>query len=107
VTASARFGKRDVEEAVVAYLLTDEFQTSLAGNAASHFGLGVSSDLGEPGRETIEREAVRPGVCPEAARVHQRVLQTAEMVPVREFLRMVASESPQRLAVLLYNGDTV
>jgi len=32
---------------------------------------------------------------------------TREMVPVRDFLATVASESPQRVAVLLYQGEVV
>lgn len=41
------------------------------------------------------------------AEINMHFSLTQEMVPVREFLTMVVSESPQRLTVLLYQGDAV
>lgn len=116
VTASARFGKRDIEEAVVAYLMTDEFQTSLVGMRGrisdSDFRVISASRADKLLKEKLfERVfALRRRGFTSAfrnAEVDMHFSLRTEMVPVRDFLQMVASESPQRLAVLLYNGDTV
>jgi hypothetical protein len=41
------------------------------------------------------------------AEIDMHLSLSSEMVPVQDFLRIVASESPQRLTVLLDRGEVV
>lgn len=116
VYVSKKFRKRDIEEAVVARLLTGAFAEVLAEIrrkiAASEFRVISASRAERLMKEKLfERVfALRQRAFTSAfrnAEIDMHFSLTREMVPVRDFLATVASESPQRLAVLLYQGEVV
>ncbi|MGH9890708.1 MAG: hypothetical protein ACREA0_01730 [bacterium] len=113
---AGRFPKRDIEEAMVARLLADAYQESLTDIrqriAASKFRVISASRAERILQEKLfERVfALRQRAFTAAfrnAEIDMHLSLSAEMVPVQDFLRTVASESPQRLTVLLYRGDVV
>lgn len=114
VCVSAKFRKRDIEEAVVARFLTDAYAKALAGIrgkiAAAEFRVISASRADKLLKEKLfERVfALRQRAFTSAfrnAEIDMHFSLKREMVPVREFLAMVAAESPQRLAVLLERGE--
>ena len=116
VCVSKKFRKRDIEEAVVARLLTGAFTDVLAEIrrkiAAAEFRVISASRAEKLMKDKLfERVfALRQRAFTSAfrnAEIDMHFSLTREMVPVREFLATVASESPQRLAVLLYQGEVV
>ncbi len=116
VCVSKKFRKRDIEEAVVARLLTGAFTEVLAEIrrkiAASEFRVISASRAERLMKDKLfERVfALRQRAFTSAfrnAEIDMHFSLTREMVPVSDFLATVASESPQRLAVLLYQGEAV
>lgn len=114
VTAiSAKLGKRDVEEAVVATLLADApaFVTELREQISrSEFRVISASRADRVLKERLfERVfALRQRAFTSAyrnAEIDMHFSLSSEMTPIRDFLRRVSDESPQRLTVLLDRGD--
>lgn len=114
VCISAKFGKRDLEEAVVAVLMSNAFADTFADTrgriAASEFRVLSASRAERLLKEklfervfALRHRGFTSGFRNAEIDMHFSLAQ--EMVPVREFLRMVASESPQRLTVLLDRGE--
>ena len=114
VGVSSRFPKRDIEEAVVAKLLTTPSSGTLA-DIRTKIANSEFRVISAIRAETLMKEklfervfALRQRAFTAAfrnAEIDMHLSLTQEMVPVREFLRTVASESPQRLTVLLDRGE--
>jgi len=113
VAICAKLGKRDVEEAVVATLVSESgpFVTALRERiAASEFRVISASKAERVLKERLFDRvfALRQRAFTSAfrnAEIDMHFSLSAEMTPIREFLRRVAEESPQRLTVLLDRGD--
>ena len=114
--AAGKFPKRDVEEAMVARLLTDQYREVLLNVrqriANSQFRvISASRAVRILHEQLFERVfALRQRAFTSAfknAEIDMHLSLSTEMVPIQDFLRMVASESPQRLTVLLDRGEGV
>lgn len=107
---SAKFPKRDIEEAIVKKLLREAPGEAIghirARIAASEFRVISASRAERLMKEKLfERVfALRQRAFTSAFRnpeIDMHFSLTQEMMPIREFLALVAAESPQRLTVLL------
>lgn len=116
VAACGRFRKRDIEEAIVAYLLTPRFEDRFAPVRnrihESEFRVISASRAERLLKEKLFERVFalrRKGFASafKNAEVDMHFSLSTEMTPVRDFLRLVTTESPQRLAVLLYQGEAV
>ncbi len=114
VAVAAKFGKRDIEEAIVALLLTEAYRPVLEDVrrmiASSEFRVLSARRAEQLLKEKLFDRvfALRQRAFTAAyrnAEIDMHLSLTREMVPVREFLAAVASESPQRLTVLLDRGE--
>lgn len=113
VCTCGKLGKRDLEETVVGILMSDAFRETFSGIrssiAASEFRVLSASRAEQLLKQKLfERVfALRyPGFTRgfRNAEIDMHFSLLHEMIPVREFLRRVAEESPQRLTVLLDRG---
>jgi hypothetical protein len=113
VCICGKFGKRDLEETVVAVLMSETFAKTFADTCARIVGsefrvLSASRAEHLLKQKLFERVfALRyPGFTRgfRNAEIDMHFSLSREMVPVREFLGTVAAESPQRLTVLLDRG---
>lgn len=114
LTVATKFRKRDIEEAMVASLLTETNASQLSeirGRiAGSEFRV-----LSATRAERLLKEKLFERVFALRQRAFTKAFRNAEldmhfslkqeMVPVRDFLATVASESPQKLSVLLVLGE--
>ncbi len=114
LAVSGKFPKRDIEEAIVARMLTESYRDRVAPVrakiAASEFRVISASRAEQLLKEKLfERVfALRQrafNVAFRNAEIDMHLSLAQEMVPVRQFLSTVASESPQRLTVLLDRGE--
>lgn len=114
LAVAKKFPKRDIEEAIVARMLTETYRESIAPIrekiAGSQFRVISASRAEQLLKEKLfERVfALRQRAFTAAfrnAEIDMHLSLTQEMVPVRQFLSTVASESPQRLTVLLDRGE--
>lgn len=114
--AAGKFPKRDIEEAVVAHLLAEDYRMPLSDIrhriAGSQFRVISASRAERILQEKLfERVfALRQRAFTAAfrnAEIDMHLSLTSEMVPVQAFLSIVATESPQRLTVLLDRGEVV
>ena len=114
IATATKFPKRDLEEAVVARLLTPEYAALLDDIRrrilASEFRVLSASRAERLVKEKLfERVfALRQRGFTQAfrnAELDMHFSLARELTPVREFLSIVAAESPQRLTVLLDRGE--
>jgi hypothetical protein len=114
MATAARFPKRDLEEAIVARLLTPVYAEVLVDIrqriSASEFRVLSASRAEQLVKERLfERVfALRQRGFTQAfrnAELDMHFSLARELTPVREFLSIVAAESPQRLTVLLDRGE--
>lgn len=113
---AAKFPRRDIEEAIVQKLLSEEaggvIEEVRVRIAASQFRV-ISAGRAEKlmKEKLFERVfALRQRAFTSAfrnAEIDMHFSLTQEMMPIREFLALVAAESPQRLTVLLDRGEIV
>ncbi|MGH7392580.1 MAG: hypothetical protein ACREM3_24450 [Candidatus Rokuibacteriota bacterium] len=114
VAVATRFGKRDIEEAIVALLLTETYRPVLE-DVRQRIGASEFRVLSARKAEQLLKEklfdrvfALRQRAFTAAyrnAEIDMHLSLRREMVPVREFLAAVVAESPQRLTVLLDRGE--
>ena len=114
LAVSGKFPKRDIEEAMVARMCSEAYRGPVATIrekiSASEFRVISASRAEQLDKEKLfERVfALRQRAFTAAfrnAEIDMHLSLTREMVPVRQFLSTVASESPQRLTVLLDRGE--
>lgn len=113
VAISAKLGKRDVEEAAVATLVADA--PPLVGRLRERIAQSEFRVISASRAEHVLKErlfervfALRQRAFTSAfrnAEIDMHFSLSSEMTPIRDFLRRVSDESPQRLTVLLDRGD--
>jgi hypothetical protein len=114
VCIAARFGKRDTEEAIVEKLLGPEYAArfeDIRGQISRSEFRVVSASRAERLMKdrlfervfALRHRGFTRGFRNAEVDMHFSV--SRELIPVREFLALVARESPQRLTVLLDRGE--
>ena len=114
MATAAKFPKRDLEEAVVARLLTPEY-AALLDDIRRRISASEFRVLSASRAERLVKEKLFERVFALRQRGFTQAFRNAELdmhfslarelTPVREFLSIVAAESPQRLTVLLDRGE--
>jgi hypothetical protein len=114
LSVATNFPKRDIEEAMVASLLTPR-NASLLSDIRKSIAESEFRVLSAARAEHLLKNKLFERVFALRQRAFTKTFRNAEldmhfslrqeMVPVRDFLATVASESPQRLTVLLDRGE--